>query len=90
MRTFFLFGLTGKKTTQSPAVLLSAAKRAERPIWSKSKRLHRSGLKANGATDPANRKRGDDFRAVEFLQVKDSEIQKNEPLELIEKLKKTL
>lgn len=39
---------------------------------------------------PQNRKRGDDFRAVEFLQVEDPEIQKKQILELIDELKRKL
>jgi len=47
-------------------------------------------LLIEGLEPPQNRKRGDDFRAVEFIQVKDPGIEKTEILELIEKLKKTL
>jgi hypothetical protein len=47
-------------------------------------------LLIEGLEPPQNRKRGDDFSAAEFLQVKDPEIQKSETLELIEKLKGTL
>ena len=43
-----------------------------------------------GLEPPQNRKRGDDFSAVEFTQVEDPEIQKNRAYELIEKLKKNV
>lgn len=39
---------------------------------------------------PQNRKRGDDFRAVEFLQVEDPELQKKRILELMDELKRKL
>ena len=47
-------------------------------------------LLIEGLEPPLNRKRGDDFSAVEFLQVKDPEIKKIETLEIIEKIKKSL
>jgi hypothetical protein len=43
-----------------------------------------------GLEPPQNRKRGDDFSAVEFTQVEDPEIQKNRAYELIERLKKNV
>jgi hypothetical protein len=43
-----------------------------------------------GLEPPQNRKRGDDFSAVEFLQVEDPEIQKSQIMETIEELKKKL
>jgi hypothetical protein len=39
---------------------------------------------------PQNRKRGDDFSAVEFLQVEDPQIQKSQIYDLMEQLKKKL
>lgn len=47
-------------------------------------------LLIEGLEPPQNRRRGDDFRAVEFLQVEDPDIQKNEILKLIDELKKKL
>lgn len=47
-------------------------------------------LLIEGLEPPQNRKRGDDFRAVEFLQVEDPAVEKKQTLNLIEKLKKTL
>lgn len=47
-------------------------------------------LLIEGLEPPQNRKRGDDFRAVEFLQVQDPDIKKNEILALIESLKQKL
>lgn len=47
-------------------------------------------LLIEGLEPPQNRKRGDDFSAVEFLQVEDPEIQKNQIYDLMEKLKKKL
>ena len=47
-------------------------------------------LLIEGLEPPQNRKRGDDFRAVEFLQVEDPEIAKNRILNLMEELKKKL
>lgn len=47
-------------------------------------------LLIEGVEPPQNRKRGDDFRAAEFLQVEDPEIQKNQILKLIDELKKKL
>lgn len=47
-------------------------------------------LLIEGVEPPQNRKRGDDFRAAEFLQVEDPEIQKNQIIELIDELKKKL
>jgi hypothetical protein len=43
-----------------------------------------------GLEPPQNRKRGDDFRAVEFLQVEDPAIQKTRIISVIEELKKQL
>ncbi len=39
---------------------------------------------------PQNRRRGDEFRAVEFLQVEDTEIQKSQIISLIDELKRKL
>jgi len=47
-------------------------------------------LLIEGLEPPQNRKRGDDFRAIEFLQVTDPEIQKNQIIQLIDELKKKL
>lgn len=47
-------------------------------------------LLIEGLEPPQNRKRGDDFRAVEFLQVEDPDIQKTEILKLMDELKKKL
>jgi len=47
-------------------------------------------LLIEGLEPPQNRKRGDDFRAVEFLQVEDPEIQKSQILQLMEELKTKL
>jgi hypothetical protein len=47
-------------------------------------------LLIEGLEPPQNRKRGDDFRAVEFLQVEDPAIQKSQILNLIDELKKKL
>jgi len=47
-------------------------------------------LMIEGVEPPQNRKRGDDFRAAEFLQVEDPEIQKNQIIKLIDELKKKL
>ncbi len=47
-------------------------------------------LLIEGLEPPQNRKRGDDFRAVEFLQVEDPEIQKSQILKLMDELKKKL
>ena len=43
-----------------------------------------------GLEPPQNRKRGDEFRAVEYLQVEDLEIQKTQILQLMDELKKKL
>ena len=43
-----------------------------------------------GLEPPQNRKRGDDFSAVEFLQVEDPDIQKSQIYDLMEQLKKKL
>jgi hypothetical protein len=45
-------------------------------------------LLIEGLEPPQNRKKGDDFRAVEFLQVEDPEIQKNQIMQLMDELKK--
>ncbi|WP_299065895.1 HTH domain-containing protein [Accumulibacter sp.] len=47
-------------------------------------------LLIEGLEPPQNRKRGDDFRAVEFLQVEDPEIQKTQIVKLMDELKKKL
>lgn len=47
-------------------------------------------LLIEGLEPPQNRKRGDDFRAVEFLQVEDPEIQKTQIINLMDELKKKL
>jgi hypothetical protein len=47
-------------------------------------------LLIEGLEPPQNRKRGDDFRAVEFLQVEDPEIQKTRILDLMDELKSKL
>lgn len=47
-------------------------------------------LLIEGLEPPQNRKRGDDFRAVEFLQHPDPELQKMQILQLMEELKKKL
>jgi hypothetical protein len=47
-------------------------------------------LLIEGLEPPQNRKRGDDFRAVEFLQVEDPEIQRNQIIALMDELKKKL
>jgi len=47
-------------------------------------------LLIEGLEPPQNRKRGDDFSAVEFLQVEDPEIQKSQIYDLMDKLKKKL
>lgn len=47
-------------------------------------------LLIEGLEPPQNRKRGDDFRAVEFLQVEDPEIQKNNIVKLMDELKRKL
>jgi hypothetical protein len=47
-------------------------------------------LLIEGLEPPQNRKRGDDFSAVEFLQVEDPEIQRSQTLQLIDELKSKL
>jgi hypothetical protein len=47
-------------------------------------------LLIEGLEPPQNRKRGDDFSAVEFLQVEDPELEKNQILQLMDGLKKKL
>lgn len=47
-------------------------------------------LLIEGLEPPQNRKRGDDFRAVEFLQVEDPQIQKSRIVQLMEELKSKL
>jgi len=47
-------------------------------------------LLIEGVEPPQNRKRGDDFRAAEFLQVEDPEIQKTQIIKLMDELKKKL
>ena len=47
-------------------------------------------LLIEGLEPRQNRKRGDEFRAVEFLQIEDPQIQKNQILDLMDELKKKL
>ena len=47
-------------------------------------------LLIEGLEPPQNRKRGDEFKAVEFLQVEDPSIQRNQVLAAIDELKKKL
>ena len=47
-------------------------------------------LLIEGLEPPQNRKRGDDFRAVEFLQVEDPELEKSHIFRLMDELKKKL
>lgn len=47
-------------------------------------------LLIEGLEPPQNRKRGDDFRAVEFLQVEDPEIQKNQIARWLDSMKSKL
>lgn len=47
-------------------------------------------LLIEGLEPPQNRKRGDDFRAIEFLQVEDPEIQKSQIINLMDELKSRL
>lgn len=47
-------------------------------------------LLIEGLEPPQNRKRGDDFRAVEFLQREDPEIEKTQIVRLMDELKKKL
>jgi len=47
-------------------------------------------LLIEGLEPPQNRKRGDDFKAVEFLQVEDPDIQKTQILRLMDELKQKL
>ena len=47
-------------------------------------------LLIEGLEPPQNRKRGDDFSAVEFLQVQDPELEKAQILQLMDELKKKL
>ena len=47
-------------------------------------------LLIEGLEPPQNRKRGDDFRAVEYLQLEDPQIQKTQILKLMDKLKEKL
>jgi hypothetical protein len=47
-------------------------------------------LLIEGVEPPQNRKRGDDFRAVEYLQVVDPSIQKSQVLKLMDELKSKL
>ena len=47
-------------------------------------------LLIEGLEPPQNRKRGDDFRAVEFLQVEDPTLEKQQILNLMDELKKKL
>jgi hypothetical protein len=47
-------------------------------------------LLIEGLEPPQNRKRGDDFKAAEFLQVEDPEIEKDQILKLMERLKAKL
>jgi HB1, ASXL, restriction endonuclease HTH domain len=47
-------------------------------------------LLIEGLEPPQNRKRGDDFRAAEFIQVEDPEIQKGRKMQMIDELKANL
>lgn len=47
-------------------------------------------LLIEGLEPPQNRKRGDDFRAIEFLQVEDPMIQKEQLLQLMDDLRRKL
>jgi hypothetical protein len=47
-------------------------------------------LLIEGLEPPQNRKRGDDFRAVEYLQVEDPEINKGRIMRLMDELKAKL
>jgi HB1/ASXL restriction endonuclease-like protein with HTH domain len=47
-------------------------------------------LLIEGLEPPQNRKRGDEFQAVEFLQVEDPEIERTQTIQLMEKLKRKL
>jgi hypothetical protein len=47
-------------------------------------------LLIEGLEPRQNRKRGDDFRAVEFLQVEDPEIQKRRMVQMMDSLKAKL
>ena len=47
-------------------------------------------LLIEGLEPPQNRKRGDDFRAVEFLQVEDPQIQKSQIVKLMDELRRKL
>jgi len=44
-------------------------------------------LLIEGLEPPQNRKRGDDFGAVEFLQVSDPALERNQVLELLDNLR---
>jgi hypothetical protein len=47
-------------------------------------------LLIEGLEPPQNRKRGDEFKAVEFLQVEDPEIEKSNVRKMLEQLKDKL
>lgn len=47
-------------------------------------------LLIEGLEPPQNRKRGDDFRAIEFLQEEDPEIQKTQMIRLMDEMKRKL
>ena len=47
-------------------------------------------LLIEGLEPPQNRKRGDDFGGVEFLQVEDPELQKSQVMQIMDELKKKL
>lgn len=47
-------------------------------------------LLIEGLEPPQNRKKGDDFKAVEFMQVEDPEIQKKQIIQLMDELKSRL
>ena len=47
-------------------------------------------LLIEGLEPPQNRKRGDDFRAAEYLQVEDPDIQKTQIIKLMDELKRKL
>jgi hypothetical protein len=47
-------------------------------------------LLIEGLEPPQNRKRGEDFRAVEYLQMKDPKIGKHEMEKLLDKIKSAM
>ena len=50
----------------------------------------KEALLIEGIEPPQNRKRGDDFRAVEFLQVEDPEVQKIQMMRWMDEVKRKL